>query len=48
MTGKNNWHKDTKDQNIRAVPFGTGIANPLWGWANGRQIIRLWFPSMKK
>jgi hypothetical protein len=48
MTGKNKWHTDTEDQNIRAVPFGTGIANPLWGWKNGRHVIRLWGHSMKK
>jgi hypothetical protein len=45
MTGKNNWHTDTKEQNIRAVPFGTKIANQKVGdgqWANGRHIIRLW------
>jgi hypothetical protein len=48
MTGKNNWHTDTKDQNIHAVPFGTRIASLLWRWANGRHIIRLWWAQNKK
>jgi hypothetical protein len=47
MTGKN-WRTDTKDQNIHAVPFATGIASLLWGWANGRQVIRLWWAQNEK
>jgi hypothetical protein len=48
MVEKNNWHTDTKDQNIRAVPLVTGMANFLWGWANGRHIIPLWGAPYKR